>query len=142
MAHTLLEIKNASVKAKVGTGTGTLTEFGDSVDVVSLDNSATSVSWKPVSGKNQTSIALPDQIINLNVGDSLTSGELWEFLYTNHGKQGQIEILPNGGTTPKIAATVTFMSPAKIGGQVGVNSSAAALPVVGRASITFATAAP
>lgn len=137
--HTIFAIKNSSVKAAVG-DTDPLTEFGDAVDQVALTNAFDTTEWKPVSGRNQSEVSPLKQTVNLNVGDSLTEGELWDFLYKNHGKQGRIEVTPIGKEEPKIAAKVTFIAPAQLGGAVGANSSAAQLPVIGQADITRAPA--
>jgi len=135
MAHNVLEIKNASFKAAVGAGV--LTEFADAVASVQLQASSTPRSWNPISGAIQQNVGAQSESIVLNIGQDLTTGSLWLFLRTNHGAKGKVEFFPKGGTTPKVAANVTFQAPGTLGGTADAETaSGATLLVDGLATIT------
>ena len=131
-----LEIKNAKVSAKVGTGVGSLLEFGDHVDNIALTTTSTATNFAAVSGNDQNRIAQPTETIVVNVAQSLKAGSFWLFLRDNHGKTGTLEFQPNGGTTPKVAADVTFQAPGTLGGGRGPGVSGAVILVNGMATIT------
>jgi len=130
-----LEVKNALVKAKVDADVALL-EFGDHVDNAALVTTTTSTTFAAVSGNSTSSTPPPTETVVLNLAQSLKSGSLWLFLRTNHGKRGQIEFFPKGGTTPKVAADVTFQAPGTLGGTVGAGTSGATILVHGLATIT------
>jgi cytoskeletal protein RodZ len=135
MAHNVLEIKNASFKAAVGAAA--LVEFADAVDSIQLQATATPKTWAPISGANQQTVSQQTETVVLNIGQDLTAGSLWLFLRDNHGKTGKCEFYPKGGTTPKVAANVTFQAPGVLGGsQGGDTASGATLLVSGIATIT------
>ncbi|AYN57558.1 major tail protein [Arthrobacter phage Corgi] len=136
MAHTQLEIKNATVKAAVGAGT--LADFADAIDNVKLQTAYTTTRWNGVSGKSAvTATPLKDTIV-VNVGDSLKTGEFWAMLRANHGLAGKVEFCPLGGTSPKIAADVLLVAPGALGGAEGGNSSTITLECLAPATITYA----
>lgn len=137
MSSTLvqLEIKNALVKAKL-TADAALVEYGDHVDNVALTTTAATSLFKAVSGNSKATLGDPDETLVLNIAQSLKAGSLWLFLRNNHGKEGMVEIMPKGGTAPKIAATVTFQAPGTLGGAVGGGTSGATILVHGLATIT------
>lgn len=130
-----LEIKNALVKAKL-TADPTLVEYGDHVDNVALTTASTTALFAAVSGNSKATLGDPTETIVLNIAQSLKTGSLWLFLRNNHGKEGTVEIMPKGGTAPKIAATVTFQAPGSLGGAVGGGTSGATILVHGLATIT------
>jgi hypothetical protein len=135
MGHNILEIKNASFKAAVGAGV--LTEFADAVDSITLGATATAKSWEPISGAVQQNVGAQTENITLNIGQDLKTGSLWLFLRTNHGAKGKVEFYPKGGTTPKVAANVTFQAPGTLGGDAKATTvSGATLLVDGLATIT------
>lgn len=139
MGHNILEIKNASVKA--GVGAEVPTEFADAVENIQLQSTSTDTAWEPVSGANQQSAGNQKESIVLNIGQDLTAGSLWLFLRANHGKKGTIEFCPQGGTTPKVTAAVTFKAPGVLGGGAnGPAVSGATILVDGLADITPAAA--
>jgi hypothetical protein len=139
MSHNILEIRNASVKA--GVGAEAPTEFGDAVENIQLQATSTPTKWEPVSGANQQTAGNQTETIVLNIGQDLTAGSLWLFLRANHGKKGKVEFFPQGGTTPKVEATVTFQAPGALGGGAnGAAVSGATLLVDGLADITPAEA--
>lgn len=132
---TLLVIKNAQVNARLA-GATEYEEFGDHVDNAALNATAATALFKPVSGNSQASMGDPDETVVLNMAQSLKTGSFWLFCRENHGKKGQVEIFPEGGTTPKITADVIFQVPATLGGAVGANTSGVTFPVEGKATIT------
>lgn len=135
MAHTQLEIKNATVKA--AEGAGVLADFADAIDNVKLQTTYTVTRFNGVSGKAAvTSTPVKDALV-VNVGDSLKTGELWAFLRANHGKAGKIEFCPAGGTTPKIAADVLLVAPGSAGGAEGANASTVTLECLAPAVVTY-----
>lgn len=135
MPHNVLEIKNASFKAAVGAGT--LTEFADAVESIQLQATSTAKVWEPISGAVQQGAGAAKETVVLNIGQDLTAGSLWLFLRANHGAKGKVEFYPKGGTTPKVAANVTFQAPGTLGGNATANTvSGATLLVDGLATIT------
>lgn len=135
MAHNVLEIKNASFKAAVGAGA--LVEFADAVESIQLQAAASPITWQPISGAIQQTVAAPTETVVLNIGQDLKTGSLWLFLRTNHGAAGKIEFFPKGGTTPKVTANVVFQAPGTLGGnQTAQTVSGATLLVAGLATIT------
>lgn len=135
MPHNVLEIKNASFKAAVGAGV--LVEFADAVENIQLQATASPKSWAPISGANQQQVSQATETVVLNIGQDLKTGSLWLFLRQNHGLAGKIEFCPKGGTTPKVAANVTFQAPGVLGGgQTTDTVSGATLLVSGLATIT------
>lgn len=137
MASTLtqLTIKNAVVAAKIDGGTA-LAQYGDHIDNIALNTSATATLFAAVSGNSQQSISDPTETIVINLAQSMKADSFWMFLRTNHGKKGTIEFSPKGGTTPKVVATVTFQAPGVLGGAVGAGTTGATLLVDGMATIT------
>ncbi|QCG78273.1 major tail protein [Arthrobacter phage Idaho] len=136
MAHTQLEIKNATVKA--APGASALVDYADAIDNVKLQTEYTTGTFKGVSGKRAiTAGSINDKIV-INLGDSLKTGEFWSFLRANHGVTGKVEFCPAGGTTPKIAADVMFFAPGSVGGAEGANSSSVTLECLTPATITAA----
>lgn len=136
MAHTILEIKNASLKLALGAGT--FTEYADAVDNAALNSASTANTWTPISGVNQQTASPLTETIVLNIGQDLKTGSAWLFLRTNHGAAGKVEFYPAGGTTPKVAADVVFQAPGTVGGAGGggIPTSQATLLVKGLAVIT------
>ena len=132
---TQLVIKNAQVNMKLDADVE-LEEFGDHVDNAALTTTSAVTLFKAVSGNGQAAVGDPDETIVLNLAQSLKAGSLWLFLRTNHGKKGQVEIFPKGGTTPKIAAEVTFQAPGTLGGAAGPGVTGATILVHGLAVIT------
>lgn len=135
MAHTQLEIKNASVKA--AEGVTALVDFADAIDNVKLQTTYTVNRFNGVSGKSAVSATAPKDSIVINLGDSLKTGEFWAMLRANHGKAGKVEFLPAGGTSPKIAADVMLVAPGSAGGAEGGNSSSVTLECLAPATITY-----
>lgn len=134
MPHTILEIKNASLKAAVGAAV--LVEYADAIDSAALNSTSSPVKWVPINGAVQQGAGPLSEEIVLNIGQDLTAGSLWLFLRNNHGAKGKVEFYPKGGTAPKVAANVTFQAPGTLGGGVGVGTSGATLLVDGIAAIT------
>lgn len=136
MAHTQLEIKNATVKAAVGAGV--LADFADAIDNVKLQTTYTVARFNGVSGKSPlTATPIKDSLV-LNLGDSLKTGEFWAFLRANHGLAGKVEFCPNGGASPKIAADVLLVAPGSVGGAEGANTSTVTLECSAPAVVTYA----
>ena len=135
MAHTILEIKNASFKAALGAGV--LAEYADAVENAALNSASTSNTWAPINGVNQQTASPLTETVVLNIGQDLKTGSLWLFLRNNHGATGKIEFFPKGGTTPKVAADVIFQAPSQVGGSAGgIPTAGATLLVKGLATIT------
>lgn len=130
-----LEIKNAQFAAKL-TDSVELTEFGDHVDNAALTTTATVTNFLAISGNDQNRVGTPAETIVLNIGQSLKAGSLWLFLRENHGLQGQVEFMPQGGDVPKVTADVTFQAPGTLGGARGAGVTGAVLLVNGLATIT------
>lgn len=130
-----LEIKNAIFSAKLDAETE-MTQFADHVDNAALTTTSTATNFAAISGNDQNRVATPTETVVLNIGQSLVEGSLWLFLRENHGKSGQIEFFPQGGTTPKVSANVTFQAPGTLGGTRGPGVSGATVLVNGMAAIT------
>lgn len=130
-----LIMKQAVFSAAVGTE-GTLTEFSDHADNVTLTTTATTASFLPVSGKNLQTVGDPTESLGLNLAQSLKADSLWMFLRTNHGKTGRVLLVPTGDSEAKVEAEVIFQAPATLGGTQGGGVSAATLLVQGLAKIT------
>lgn len=135
MSFSLLEIKNASIKFKIGAGV--LTEYGDNIDNVKVATTYTVAKWAPVSGNGQSKVSAPSDQLQINVGDSLQATDLWLFLRNNHGLTADVEVTPTGGGVAKIVGNVTVVAPGSIGGAEGaVNASTVNLDFNGAATIT------
>lgn len=130
-----LIMKQATFSAAVGTG-ATLTEFSDHADNVTLNTTATTASFLPVSGKNIQTVGDPTETVGLNLAQSLKADSLWMFLRNNHGKSGKVSLVPTGGGKGKVEADVIFQAPVALGGAQGGGVSAATLLVQGMATIT------
>lgn len=130
-----LIMKQAVFSAAVGPA-GTLTEFSDHADNVSLTTTATTASFLPISGKNQQSVGNLLETITLNLAQSLKKDSLWFFLRNNHGKTGRILLTPTEEGEGKVEAEVIFQAPTTLGGAQGGGVSAATLLVQGMADIT------
>lgn len=130
-----LIMKQAEFSAAVGTS-GTLQEFSDHADNITLTTTATTATFNPVSGKNIQTVGDPTETLSMNLAQSLKSSSLWMFLRTNHGKSGRVSLVPTGGGKGKIDAEVIFQAPATLGGAQGGGVSAATLLVQGMATIT------
>lgn len=133
-AHTILTIKQALVSLDGE-------EYADAIDNVTLAVTYETTEWVPVSGAVQSSVGQKKHVLNLNLGQSMTNGELMHTLYTEHGNEVPFSIRPLGSTTPAITGTCVITAPAQIGGGVGIATTSATLPVKGDPLITWATGA-
>ena len=138
MPHTLLTIKNAVVKIAPTRGTPVYVNFEDAVTSAKALFSSTDNTWEPISGAVQNSTGALKHEVQLDLGQSTKTGELTQFLVTNHGAQGKLEFYPKGGsTTPKYAADIIIRAPAELGGGVGVATTSVAMKVDGQPVITW-----
>ena len=135
MPHTILEIKNASLKMALGAGV--LAEYADAAQSAALATTSTANTWAPINGVNQQTASPLTETIALEIGQDLKTGSAWLFLRNNHGLAGKVEFYPSGGTTPKVAADVIFQAPSTVGGAAGgIPTATATLLVKGLAVIT------
>lgn len=138
MGHTLLTIKNATLKlAPTRTGTPVFVEFGDALTSAKILFTSTDNEWEPISGNVQNSTGALKYEAQLDLGQDTKTGGLTQFLVANHGAQGKMEFYPKGGTTPKVVADVILRAPAELGGGVGVATTSASLKVDGTPVITW-----
>lgn len=137
MPHTILAIKNASVKLANTRVTPTFVDHSDAIDNVKGNATSEDFQWVPVSGVvlNQTG-ALKWEVV-LNLGQDTKTGGLMNYLIVNHGAAGKIEFCPKGGATPKFAADIILKAPADYGGGVGVATTSVTLKVDGQPTITW-----
>lgn len=138
MAHTLLTIKNATVKmANTRTGTPVFTDFSDAITEIKVLFSSDDNQWIPVSGNVQNSSGALKYQVQATLGQSTKTGELMQFLVANHGVQGKLEFYPKGGTIPKFAGDIVLKAPAELGGGVGIVSTGVTMAVDGVPVITW-----
>jgi hypothetical protein len=137
MPHTLLTIKNASLKLANSRATPTFVDFGDALTSAKVNFSSADNTWEPISGAVQNSTGALKYEVQLDLGQSLKTGELMQYLIANHGVQGKAEFYPLGGTTPKVAVDVVLKAPAEMGGAVGVATTSVTMKVDGAAAITW-----
>jgi hypothetical protein len=137
VAHTILAIKNATVKLSATRATPVFVDHSDAIDNVKGNISSDDFQWVPVSGnvQNQTG-ALKHEVV-LNLGQDTKTGGLMNFLLVNHGAAGKLEFYPKGGATPKYAADIIIKAAADYGGGVGVATTTVTLKVDGQPTITW-----
>lgn len=137
MPHTLLTIKNATLKLAPTRATPVFVEFGDAITSAKALFSSTDNTWEPISGAVQNSTGALKHEVQIDLGQSTKTGELMQFLVTNHGVAGKLEFYPKGGTTPKYVADVILRAPSELGGGVGVATTSASMKVDGQPTITW-----
>lgn len=137
MPHTILTIKNATLKLSNVRTTPVWVEFGDALDNALVNISSEDFQWVPISGNVQNSTGTLKHDVVLNLGQDTKTGGLMQYLYANHGALGKIEFYPKGGTTPKFAGDVVLKAPSTLGGGVGVAVTNVTFKVDGVPVITW-----
>lgn len=137
MPHTILTIKNATLKLSASRTTPVFVEFGDALDNAKVNISSEDFQWVPISGNVQNQTGGLKHEVALNLGQDTKTGGLTQFLYANHGALGKCEFYPKGGTSPKFAGDVILKAPDGLGGGVGVATATVVLKVDGLPVITW-----
>lgn len=137
MAHTLLAIKNATLKLSPTRGTPVFVEFGDALDSALVNITSEDYSWDPISGVPQNQVGALKHEVVLNLGQDTKTGGLMQWLYANHGALGKIEFYPKGGSIPKFAGDIIVRAAGALGGGKGVATTSVTLKVDGLPVITW-----
>lgn len=137
MPHTLLTVKNATLKMAPTRTAPVYVEFGDALSSAKVLFTSTDNTWEPISGNVQNSTGALKYEVVLDLGQDTKSGGLLQFLVANHGAAGKMEFYPKGGTAPKVLADVIVRAPGELGGAVGVATTSVTLKVDGAAAITW-----
>ncbi len=134
--HNVFEYVNALLKLNN-------IDYSTACDSVELTPSYSKNLWKGINGVSKSSAGAASWVMNLNFGQDWETSHLMEFLYTNHGKEVDFSLEPQGAGSnlPSVKGKVLIVMPSKFGGKVGETQTATvALDVSGVPVVKFAPA--
>lgn len=107
-----VQISNATVLISTTRGSSAVfTDYSQAVSSASLTLAYTTSTFKSVSGNVVSAVGKPVYTAALKVGQDFASTSLFTLLLNNHGVKGQIQVFPQGGTTPEFSGNVLLVAP-------------------------------